>query len=980
LYDTFASARAGGCPFLRTSRPDVECARTFTPAKWQISPADYSREMPRFDPEPGHTAEDEPTRAAFRGPTLDEGSLVGRAEELDFLRRLRSRQTSAVLMGPAGVGKSRLAAAAVAEAVAEGWVTIEIRGSDGFAGVPLGPLRTVLQLGSSTDLSDLTASVTEALIGMSRGRGLLVSVDDGHDLDGATAALLHQLVAAGTISVLVTIRTRADMPAALTALWKDDLAARVELQNLTYRETEELLVCTLGRGVEANTAERIWQVTDGNPLYVREVVLSSIESGALRDEGGEWRWRGTWATGSRLQEIVAARLGRLDPDELTAVEMLALAGSLPVELLSGLSTPDAIGRLETRGLVTAGRSGRRLEVRVAHHLHAEVMRGRMPLLQQRAVWRTLADALDRTPARRAIDKIRAACWSLEAGLEVDPVTLTLGAHASLLGQSLSARLGEILPGLGPSRQTTSSVPRNLGLAVRLARAAYEKGHTIPEGAALAWTLAWSGDVEGAEAILKELTGRATSADDGLRLAIALGRTRFWGRYQVEEATSVLLDAAENAPTDCAPELLAQVYQGLAEIEMHIGHPALALDHAHKMAAVLGVEVSECSAAAFAAPCLGYLGRYGEALTLVDRALPTALGRDGHEAEVGQMLFVRASVLSSTGQLEQAGEIAQSCREFSLAADELDAAAVYGLLAGDILLRQGRPATAGRLLRDAVGLLAEGDRYGYRPWALSLLARARAEVGDEKGSAAALGEARRTQPVPRHFEASRYLAEVALHSLTGRSGAAAESARDGVAWARDAGYPTAEAFLLDAWLRVERSDEAAARLRELAAGTDSDLIAALADHAAALVARDPEGLLSASKRFERMPAFSMAAEAAAIAARIYTRRRKVRAAQAASRVALALAGRCEGSRLPAVSALVVPVSLSKREIDVARLAVAGRSSKEIAQRMHLSVRTVDSHLYHAYVKLGVTDRAGLASALAGATPAYGGTAGLRSSRT
>jgi ATP/maltotriose-dependent transcriptional regulator MalT len=932
--------------------------------------------MPRFDPGPGHTAAAVPARAAAGAQTIDDGPLIGRAEELAFLRRLRSLKTSsAVLMGPAGVGKSRLAAAAAAEAAAEGWVTIAIRGSDGFAGVPLGPLRTVLQLDATTDLSELTAAVSQVLVGMSRGRGLLVSVDDGHDLDDATAALLHQLVAAGTVSVLVTIRTRADMPGALTALWKDDLAARVELLNLTHRETEELLGYILGQVVETSTAERIWKVTDGNPLYVREVVLSSIESGALREDGGEWRWRGTWATGSRLQEIVATRLGRLDPDELTAVEMLALAGSLPVELLSGLSTPDAIGRLETRGLVSAERSGRRLEVRMAHHLHAEVMRERTPLLQQRAAWRALADALGRTPSRRSSDRIRAACWSLEAGLEVDLVTLTLGAHASLLGQSLSARLSEILPGVGgaPHRTSSSAVPRNVGLAVRLARAAYERSHTVPEGAALASALAWSGDIEGSEAILEDLTGQATSPDDRLRLAIALGRTRFWGRYQVEEATSVLLDAAENAPPDCNPALLAQVYQGLAEIEMHIGHPARALEYAQKIAAVQGVEVSDCSAAAFVAPCLGYLGRVGEAMALIERALPLALGRDGHEIEVGQLLFVQAGALLAMGQLEQAEEIAQSCREVSLAANELDAAAVYGLLAADTLLRQGRPATAGRLLRDAVGLLAEGDRYGYRPWALTLLARARAEVGDEEGSAAALDEARRTQPVPRHFDGSRYLAEVALHSLAGRSRAAAECAREGVAWAREAGYVAAEAFLLDAWLRVERSDEATARLKELAAKTDSDLIAALAEHAAALGAGDPEGLLAASKRFEQMPAFSMAAEAAAVAARICTRQRDARAAQAASRVALALASRCEGSRLPAVSALVVPVSLSKREIDVARLAVTGRSSKEIAERMHLSVRTVDSHLYHAYVKLGVTDRAGLAGALADATAAHGGTA-------
>jgi ATP/maltotriose-dependent transcriptional regulator MalT len=806
---------------------------------------------------------------------------------------------------------------------------------------------------------------------MSRGRGLLVSVDDGHELDDATAALLHQLVATGTISVHVTTRTRADMPGSLTALWKDDLAARVELLNLTHRETEELLGFLLGSAVEANTAERIWQVTDGNPLYVREVLLSSIESGALRQDGGEWRWRGAWATGSRLQEIVAERLGRLDPDELTAVEMLALAGCLPVELLSGLSTPEAIGRLEARGLAIAERSGRRLEVRLAHHLHAEVMRGGMLLLQQRAAYRALAAALARSPSRRSSDKIRAACWSLEAGLEVDPVTLSLGSQASLQGQSISAALTETLPGVFgiPRVRSSAAVPRNVGLAIRLAQAAYERSHTITDGASLASALAWDGDVVGAEAILEELAEQATAPDDRLRLAVARGRTRFWGRYQVEEARSVLLDAAEGAPPEVTPALLAQVYQGLSEIEMHSGHPSMALVHAQEIATALGVDVSECSAAAWVAPCLGSMGHYAEAMALIERALPLALGREGHELEVGQLLFVQASVCLAVGQPERAAEIAQSCRDVALAADELDAAAVYGLLAGDTLLRQGRPASAGRLLRDAAGLLAEGDRYGYRPWALSLLARARAESGDEEGATAALDESRSVQPIPRHYDGSRYLAEVAVHGLAGRSDAAVESARAGVAWAREAGLVAAEALLLDAWLRVQLSDDAANGLVALADRTDSDFVAALAEHAVALTASDPEGLLSASERFERMPALAMAAEAAAVAAQIYTRHGQERGAQAATRTALALAGGCEGSRLPAVSALVVPVGLSHREIEVARLAVAGRSSKEIAERLHLSVRTVDSHLYHAYVKLGVSHRAGLAQALGDATAAH-----------
>ena len=49
-----------------------------------------------------------------------------------------------------------------------------------------------------------------------------------------------------------------------------------------------------------------------------------------------------------------------------------------------------------------------------------------------------------------------------------------------------------------------------------------------------------------------------------------------------------------------------------------------------------------------------------------------------------------------------------------------------------------------------------------------------------------------------------------------------------------------------------------------------------------------------------------------------------------------------------------------------LAANGMASKDIAGRLFLSVRTVSNHLQHAYTKLGVTSRAGLAQAL-GSTP-------------
>ena len=55
-------------------------------------------------------------------------------------------------------------------------------------------------------------------------------------------------------------------------------------------------------------------------------------------------------------------------------------------------------------------------------------------------------------------------------------------------------------------------------------------------------------------------------------------------------------------------------------------------------------------------------------------------------------------------------------------------------------------------------------------------------------------------------------------------------------------------------------------------------------------------------------------------------------------------------------------LTAREREICTLAAAGVSSPEIAEKLYLSVRTVNNHLQRAYTKLGVTNRRELASAL------------------
>ena len=80
--------------------------------------------------------------------------------------------------------------------------------------------------------------------------------------------------------------------------------------------------------------------------------------------------------------------------------------------------------------------------------------------------------------------------------------------------------------------------------------------------------------------------------------------------------------------------------------------------------------------------------------------------------------------------------------------------------------------------------------------------------------------------------------------------------------------------------------------------------------------------------------------------------------------MALARGAGGLRTPALERLGYH-SLTQREDEIAVMAARGASNTEIARRLVLSVRTVETHLAHVYDKLGINSRGALHDAMAAA---------------
>jgi DNA-binding NarL/FixJ family response regulator len=137
---------------------------------------------------------------------------------------------------------------------------------------------------------------------------------------------------------------------------------------------------------------------------------------------------------------------------------------------------------------------------------------------------------------------------------------------------------------------------------------------------------------------------------------------------------------------------------------------------------------------------------------------------------------------------------------------------------------------------------------------------------------------------------------------------------------------------------------------------------MAAHARGVVDADAEMLERAMAEFEAMDSLVYAAETAADLGDLRRREGDQRAASAAGQKMAQLIALVGGARTPSLLRGSGVDPLTSREREVALLAADGLATKEIANRLYLSKRTVDTHLDRIYRKLGISSRDELPVAL------------------
>lgn len=874
--------------------------------------------------------------------------FVGRAAE--FQRALEvlendSAYHGVVLVGQAGVGKTALARSLADALATNGLRQRFIVGTETGRAVPLAAFSRWLPVRVPREPAALLAAAHRAL---SREEGLLMVVDDAHLLDRLSALVVHQVAVSGTSKMIVTIRSGEDIPDAVTALWREHHLMRMDIQPFTRAQTDELVCAVLEGAVSDALIDQLHHLSSAIPLVVRSLLTTAMERGDLINDGGRWRLNGPLQVGADVNELLEARLQAMAADEFKVVEIVAAAEVLDWNILRRLCDADAVARAERRGAIELVADGSHTIARLGHPVLREVVRKRGGIARSRQVNTLLVRHLleirqDRIPAAhgtRAEPDVRAEIQlaQLMTRSDVEP-DLHLITHAAASAVTMS----------------------NVVLGEQLAQFAYDHGGGLIAAIVLAEAMSWQGRGDDAESLLATFEPDGSDALSAVRWGCTRAANLHWGCGDVDSARAVLATVRDRVASPSmlglvtAMEVSFDFFAGRLGDSISRGLPACAAPDQVPLAVVW---VASATAGA-----LALHGRFSDVPVIAERGLTAA-----QRCESGLQRF--AIGLAEVMALVAAGDFAaadQVCVRYrGMTGGEAQANSIVDAMAGRVDLGRGALSTACEHLHSALSVMTDALPSGWVMLVAAWHAQSEAARGNSAAAVAALAQAEAsTGRQVAVFWPELELARAWERAAVGETTAARVHAERAAQLARHAEMWAVEVNALHTAVRFgDRSP--AARLRELAGLLGSPMAETVAAHSRGLADHDGDRLDDVAGRFEGLGAMAMAADAGAQAAREHARAGRRLKELESSTHAHWRASQC-GLHTPATAAIEGPLPITDREREVATLVAAGLSSRQIGDRLNVSARTVEGHLYRIFTKLGIADRDELARLLrAGAT--------------
>jgi DNA-binding CsgD family transcriptional regulator len=824
------------------------------------------------------------------------------------------------IRGPAGIGKSRLLDEVVSGAA--GWDVVRIYGGPAVRPFPFGAVSHLLDPdGLPDDPTALFAHVRQCLIGRSPTH--LLVVDDAHDLDDATAGVIHQIGAHREARLLLTAREPPGPPPSLSAVLGGPDSERIDLLPLDRPATVGLVEQLVGCRVDPELAEQVWERTLGSPLFVAVLVTAAETAGALQRVDGAARLRGVLPVDS-LHDLVRTRMTGLGSPARTALELVTIGGRLPVDVVDSVAGAGACEATIGTGYLSRWSDG---TVDVAHPLYAESLKAEMLPTRLQSLSRALVEGLG--PVLQT-DRIRRAVLTLDAGLELAPDAAAAAAIDAVA--RLDHQLGE-----------------------RLASAALDGDPTsVRASLALARARVLQGRGEEADAVL----AAASPAHAEEKAEVAIVRAHVWAFLlgRADDAIELLRSAAADLPDDLRAPLDAdRSLYGAMHGSLRDTIEAAEAVRSNPSA----TDVTKLRAMTNLTLARTLLGRLEGLMPVLDEALD----RSERQRWVRPLARLQNG-LTLVNALYLSGRIAEAREHSSRRLDESpgDPHPVWQEWLALMLDAEGRFEEAARLQRRAIDGFGRADPFRLKAQTVGMLGMHYGQMGQVPADLSAVVE----------DAESRSGGEPRLVLWTGRGRAWLASVQFGPECAADiaraAGHHAADGDHLS-WaalafhdvVRFGEPETVRDELAQLVAEMSGvPLLEAMRDHAAALADDNAVGLAHVASEFVSVGALALAVEVWCQAAKLHEAHGEASASQRAATKAAILSRHSPALRTPALEG--TPSGLTDRELDVAAQVVSGATSREAAAALYVSARTVDNHLASVYRKLGIGGRDELAAVL------------------
>jgi DNA-binding CsgD family transcriptional regulator len=917
-------------------------------------------------------------RASMLAPSKDRAPLLGRSTEIEVLTGLlddvEHRGAALVLRGDPGIGKSRLLAEAIALAEEREMNVLATRGVQSEARLAFGGLQQLLRpvrsqaagltaahqavldaaLGVGDDQAPehfrIALAVLDLLSDASTDSPLLLVAEDAHWLDQPSVDVLS-FVARRLESdpIVLLAAAREGYPTVFSA----DELPELRLQPLDPAPATRLLLDS-GDHLSAGERSRILREAAGNPLAL--VELPSIAHRLDDDE----LMPGLVPLTDRLERAFAARAADLPLATRLLLLVAALNDreSLREVLQAGrlvADQPVGVEALQAAADVRIVELDERT-VRFRHPLMRSAVRQSAGVEQRRRVHEALAETLEAEPDRRVWHRAALICGEHEeVALELEEA----GRRARRRGA-----IGVAATALRRAAELSDPAQR-AGRLIAAAEVAFELGqpHIVAPLLREAEQLE-PGPLDRARAtwIDEMINLRAPSPTRTTALIAAAERAGQAGDRNLHFALLWLV--ATRAwwadPGPVARRTLVEAASRLGDAEdLHVLAIQAYADPFRHARAVLARVQRAASEGSNDTEDLLYLGPAAVAVGAFDIGMPLlsaatdGLRADGRLGHLAYVVAIQAIVATRLADWDVAIPAAEEAKSLAIELGQPLWKAAAEALVSHVAGMRGDVDTAERAS-------AEAERVAAPTGANNVVAMA--QFGKVS---AALGDS-------RHDDA--YNTALRLFDPTD-----------------PAHHPAMASWIIgdlaEAALHAGRVEEARARVAELeaAAGDNPTVWIALGlRHARALLADDEQ----AGERFEEALGADLGrwpfqrARLLLAHGQWLRRRRRITESRAPLREArdafdalgcaafsqqarreLRASGESSRRRDPAARD-----QLTAQELQIAHLAAEGLSNREIGQQLYLSHRTIGTHLYRIFPKLGVTARGELGPALsAGAAP-------------